>query len=448
VGKDVQHLTLSILNDEIDSKEINKTYIALIPKCKNPNSPKQFRPISLCNVIMKIATKTIANRLKCILPDVVDEEQSVFVKGRLITDNALVAMECFHWLKKKTKVKKGMMALKLDMAKAYDRMEWPFINMVLNSMGFPSKLSKVIMGCITIVSYQVLINGQPSDKLTPERGLRQGDPLSPYIFILCANVLSGLMHEESKKNNLHGIQVARGSPVITHLFFADDSLIFARANTKEAETISNILTNYQLASGQLVSLDKSEVSYSRNVLSREKEIICNKMDVKAVTSHSKYLGLPVIFGRSKNEVFSFVRDRVWKKLKGWKEKFLSRAGKETLIKAVAQAIPSYVMSCYKIPEGCCKDIEALLAQFWWGTDEKKRKIHWISWNKLGRAKNKGGLGFRGFSEFNKALLGKQCWRLITNEESLMSRVFKENTSQDQTFWRLMWATNQVMRGGA
>jgi hypothetical protein len=327
-------------------------------------------------------------------------------------------------------------------------MEWPFINMVLNSMGFPSKLSKVIMGCITIVSYQVLINGQPSDKLTPERGLRQGDPLSPYIFILCANVLSGLMHEESKKNNLHGIQVARGSPVITHLFFADDSLIFARANTKEAETISNILTNYQLASGQLVSLDKSEVSYSRNVLSREKEIICNKMDVKAVTSHSKYLGLPVIFGRSKNEVFSFVRDRVWKKLKGWKEKFLSRAGKETLIKAVAQAIPSYVMSCYKIPEGCCKDIEALLAQFWWGTDEKKRKIHWISWNKLGRAKNKGGLGFRGFSEFNKALLGKQCWRLITNEESLMSRVFKENTSQDQTFWRLMWATNQVMRGGA
>jgi hypothetical protein len=115
------------------------------------------------------------------------------------------------------------------------------------------------------------------------------------------------------------------------------------------------------------------------------------MDVKAVTSHSKYLGLPVIFGRSKNEVFSFVRDRVWKKLKGWKEKFLSRAGKETLIKAVAQAIPSYVMSCYKIPEGCCRDIEALLAQFWWGTDEKKRKIHWISWNKLGRAKTREGL---------------------------------------------------------
>jgi ribonuclease HI len=118
------------------------------------------------------------------------------------------------------------------------------------------------------------------------------------------------------------------------------------------------------------------------------------------------------------------------------------------------------MSCYKIPEGCCRDIEALLAQFWWGTDEKKRKIHWISWNKLGRAKNKGGLGFRDFSEFNKALLGKQCWRLITNEESLMSRVFKGKYFPRSNFleanvgyqpsyvWRSMICAKEVMELGA
>jgi hypothetical protein len=110
----------------------------------------------------------------------------------------------------------------------------------------------------------------------------------------------------------------------------------------------------------------------------EGNIICNKIGVKAVTSHTRYLGLPVIFGRSKKEVFSFVQDRIWKKLKGWKEKCLSRAGKETLIKAVAQAIPNYIMSCYKIPEGCCNNIESMLSKFWWGSSENQRKVHWLS----------------------------------------------------------------------
>lgn len=316
-------------------RSINKIYIALIPKCKNPGSPKDFRPISLCNVVMKIVIKVIANGVKCLLPEVVDEEQSAFVKGRLITDNALIAMECFHWLKKKTKGTKGMMAFKLDMAKAYDRMEWPFINVVLLVTGFPTNLIRTIMSCISTVSYQVLINGQSSGSFYPERGIKQGDPLSPYIFILCANVLSGLLHRESQLRNLHGIRVARNAPEITHLLFAGDSLLFARANLREAETISQILNRYQLASSQLVSLDKSEVSFSRNVPVSEQQMICEKMEVKTVHSHVRYLGLPVVFGRSKRDIFSFVQNRAWKKLKGWKEKCLSRARKETLIKAVA-----------------------------------------------------------------------------------------------------------------
>lgn len=227
VGQDVCKMVLSILNDDRSPESINKTFVAPIPKCKSPTSPKQFRPISLCNVIMKIVTKTIANRVKPILPDVIDGEQSAFVRGRLITDNALIAMECFHWLKKKTKGKKGMMALKLDMGKAYDKTEWEFIQEVLWASGFPQSITKTIMGCITTVSYQFLINGLPSQSIVPERGIRQGDPLSPYIFILCANILSGLVHKEAQNNNLHGIQVARGAPKITHLLFADDNLFFA-----------------------------------------------------------------------------------------------------------------------------------------------------------------------------------------------------------------------------
>jgi hypothetical protein len=424
IGEDVQSLILNILNNDRPPDDINKTFLTLIPKNKNPTTPKDYRPISLCNVMMKIVTKCIANRIKPILPDIIDEEQSAFVQGRLITDNALIAMECFHWLKKKKKGKKGMMALKLDMAKAYDRIEWPFVKATLLTMGFPTKLVDLIMRCISTVSYQILINGQPSRRFTSERGLRQGDPLSPYLFILCADVFSGLLHQKVASNSIHGLKIARQAPQISHLFFADDSLLFTRANQKEAEFIMEILSTYQKASRQMVNLDKSEVSFSRNMLNEEKEMICNKMGVKTVDTHSRYLGLPVVFGRSKKVVFSLVQDRVWKKLKGWKEKCLSQAGKEILIKSIVQAIPNYIMSCYKIPDGCCKEIESMAARFWWGSNDGARKLHWMSWERLTKAKNRGGMGFRCFKDFNKALLGKHGWRLMTEETSLVARIFK------------------------
>jgi hypothetical protein len=211
VGRDVQDLALKILNDDEEPHEINKTFMFVIPKGKNPSSPKDFRPISLCNVVMKIVTKVIANRLKHTLGDVIDIEQSAFVQGRLITDNARIAIECFHWLKKKKKGTKGVMALKLDMSKAYDRVEWAFVQQALTSMGYPMKIVELIMRCISTVTYQILINGQPSTSFKPERGLRQEDPLSPYLFILCVDVLSGLIHKAASSRDL---------------FFADDSLLF------------------------------------------------------------------------------------------------------------------------------------------------------------------------------------------------------------------------------
>ncbi|XP_058749287.1 uncharacterized protein LOC131622279 [Vicia villosa] len=424
VGSDVYSLVLAILNDGKDPSIINNTFITLIPKCKNPKTPKDFRPISLCNVIMKIVTKTIANRIKMILPEIVDEEQSAFIHGRLITDNALLAMECFHWMKKKTKGKKGVMALKLDMSKAYDRIEWEFIIGTLQSMGFPETLTSLIHRCISSVTYQILINGQPSRILTPERGLRQGDPLSPYLFILCSDVFSGMLKQANRNKSLHGIKVARGAPIITHLFFADDSLLFTRASENEGSEVMNLLKTYQVASGQVVNLEKSEASYSRNVREEVKLLIQNRMRVKTVARHSKYLGLPVIFGRSKKEIFRLVIERVWKKLKGWKEKFLSRTGKEILIKAVAQAIPSYIMSCYRLPSGVCDEIESLLAKFWWGAKNGERKLHWLSWDKLASSKGSGGMGFRGISNFNTSLLGKHFWRLLKVDNSLFARVFK------------------------
>jgi hypothetical protein len=143
-----------------------------------------------------------------------------------------------------------------------------------------------------------------------------------------------------------------------------------------------------------------------------------------VEQFSKYLGMPIYIGRSKNQTFQFLQDKVWKKLKGWKEKHLSFAGRATLVKVVAQAIPTYIMSSFLLPKSFCDHMENQICKFWWGNNVDKRKIHWVNWKKTCKAKSKGGMGFKNLRVFNEALLAKQGWRLITNPQSLVARMFK------------------------
>ncbi|CAI8612525.1 unnamed protein product [Vicia faba] len=162
---------------------------------------------------MKAVTKSIANRLKTFLPGIISEKQSAFIWGRLITDNALIAMECFHWMKHKKNGRKGTMALKLDTSKASDRLEWNFVSETLEKNGISPS--------------------HPNKKFFPNRGLHQGDPFSPYLFVIYADVLSRMIRSDMVNNKIHGIKVERKSPIISHLFSVDDSLMFSRASEEE-----------------------------------------------------------------------------------------------------------------------------------------------------------------------------------------------------------------------
>jgi hypothetical protein len=184
------------------------------------------------------------------------------------------------------------------------------------------------------------------------------------------------------------------------------------------------LSIYEKASGQQLNKAKTSIFFSRNTSSVAKQEIMELSCIPATQRFDKYLGLPALVGKSRTQDFKGIKDRVWKRLQDWKLKFLSQAGKEILLKAVIQAIPTYCMSVFLLPKALCKDITSMMQKFWWGHQANQSKIHWMSWEKMGVSKACGGMGFRDLVCFNKALLAKQCWRLIQDTDSLASRIIK------------------------
>jgi hypothetical protein len=233
VKEEVCSAVLGFLNQDLFDSALNSTHIALIPKIKSPSKVTDYRPISLCNVLYKFISKVLANRLKKILPVIISPNQSAFIPRQLITDNILVAFEALHMMNGRLKGNKGFMALKLDMSKAYDRVEWDFLEAIMRKMGFASQWVRLAMTCVRTVTYSVLIHGRPYGRIVPSRGIRQGDPLLPYFFILCAEGLSAHLQRAEADRRIMGLPITRGGTKLNHLFFADDSLLFCKANIIE-----------------------------------------------------------------------------------------------------------------------------------------------------------------------------------------------------------------------
>ncbi|XP_068339108.1 uncharacterized protein [Pyrus communis] len=452
VREDISALIKDLLQESEGTGRLNLTHIVLIPKVPNPEYVSQFRPISLCNYSYKILSKILANRLKVLLPTVIFPSQNAFVAGRQIQDSIGIAHEMFHFLKGRKARNKFEMGIKLDMQKAYDRVEWDFLDAVMERMGFCSRWRSLISGCLSSVQFAVLLNGQAGAPFVPSRGIRQGDPLSPYLFILVGEVLSKMIQGAVGQGRLEGVKMGGSGPVISHLFFADDTLLFLRADQKNCRNLRHLIESFCVASGQKVNLMKSSVFFGVNVPKGIANQLGGSLGMAVVNNPGTYLGVPAIWGRSKQRGLAYVKGRIMEKLQGWKQSSLSRAGKEVLIKAVIQAIPAYPMSIFKFPKVVCNELDALVAGFWWGSKEGANKIHWVSKEVLGIPKELGGLGFRNFQEFNDALLAKQCWRLITEPDSLWAQVIKARYFPHCSIWdakkggRASWAWSSLLCG--
>ncbi|XP_042969115.1 uncharacterized protein LOC122301804 [Carya illinoinensis] len=460
IGEEVCQAVLSFLNEKsgLDGS-INFTHIALIPKIDKPVIASDFRPISLCNVLYKLVSKVLANRLKKVLPVIISKNQSAFLPGRLITDNVMVAYEALHTMKTRQKGRIGSMALKLDISKAYDRIEWGFLEAIMRKLGFGERWIRLVMVCVTSVTYSVLVNGQPCCTIKPSRGIRQGDPISPYLFILCAEGFSSLVDMGERRGDISGVAVTRGGIRVNHLLFADDSVIFGRAKLSEWFKIQDLLSIYERASRQSLNRQKTTIFFSSNTPMSVRRQIQQVAGVATCGNFEKYLGLPSIVGRSRYNTFRILKERVWNKVNNWKNTFLSQAGKEILLKAVVQAIPTYSMSVFMLPRRLCKEIVVVMAKFWWGHMQNDRRIHWRGWSRMGDSKKRGGLGFRELESFNKAMLAKQVWRMLNNPSSLVARVMKEKYFKRENLlearlgrgpsliWRSLWSSMSLIKSG-
>jgi hypothetical protein len=273
----------------------------------------------------------------------------------------------------------GCATLKLDMSKAYDRVEWEFLRRMMSKLGFHRDWVNVGMRFISPVTYKFKVNGELTEEIVPTRGLRQGDSLSAYLFLICAEAFSCLLKTAEAREQIRGARVCPETLSINHLLFADDSLLLYKLDSQSTSHLRNILDLYEECSGQIINKDKSSIMFSPNTRQAERDAVMQEMGVTSEAHNDKYLGLPIYMGKSKVQTFNYLKDRVWKRIHGWKEKLLSKAGKDVPIKAIAQAIPTYAMSCFDLTKTLCDDIGTMISRFWWAQQENENKLHWLSW---------------------------------------------------------------------
>ena len=219
-----------------------------------------------------------------------------------------------------------------------------------------------------------------------------------------------------------GLRVSRNSPRLNHLLFADDTMFFTKTDPQSCAALMEILNGYKKASGQMINIAKSSISFSVKTSQEVRLRVKQHLKIEKEGGVGKYLGLPEHFGRKKKGLFASIVDRMQQKSLNWSNCFLSMAGKATMLQSVLSPLPNFAMTCFELPVSLCKRIQSVLTGFWWDLKDGERKISWVSWDKLTLPKGMGGLGLRDIHAFNQALLGKRAWRLIKKPKCLLFRI--------------------------
>ena len=315
----------------------NASFIALIPKVKDPHHLNEYRPISLIGCVYKIVTKLLASKLKKVLPHIINERQSAFTAGRQLLHSVLIANEAVEEAKRHNK---PCLVFKVDYERAYDSVSWNFLSYMMYRLGFCPKWIRWIEGCLNSASVSVLVNGSPTNEFNPHRGLRQGDPLASLLFNIVAEGLTGLMREALDKSIYNSLLVGKNRIPVNILQYADDIIFFGEATMQNVRTIKSMLRSFELASGLKINFAKSSFGVIGKPDQWLKEA-ADYLNCRILSLPFLYLGISIGDNPRHSEFWDPIIRKCERKLASWKHRHISFKGRVTLINSGLTAIPIY-----------------------------------------------------------------------------------------------------------
>ncbi|XP_057432140.1 uncharacterized protein LOC130724887 [Lotus japonicus] len=416
-------------------KGSNASFIVLIPKVPSPQGLGEFRPIFLIGCIYKVVSKLLAARLKLVLGKVIDDRQFAFLGGRNMLDSVVVVNEIVHEARIR---KQPTIIYKVDYEKTYDSVQWDFLFYMMRRLNFDQRWIGWIKNCLESASVSVLVNGSPSSEFKMEKGLRQGDPLALFLFLIVAEGLNGLFMNAVKLKKFSGFKVGgKESVEVSLLQFADDTIFLGEASLQNTVVIKCVLRCFELISDLKVNFNKSKLA-TISQLSSERLQYAAILHCKLMEVPFTYLGLSVAGCSRRSKIWEPVIQKFKAKLSAWRMKSISFGGRICLIQSVLSALALYYLSFFRMPPGVIKICNGIMRNFLWGGGGERRRIAWVSWSSICKPKDVGGLGLKDLTIFNKTLLGKWRWRFLTEPESLWCRVIKAKYSGLSKMKESLW----------
>jgi hypothetical protein len=415
---------LKILNDfalgRVDIARPNFGIISLIPKVKGADQIKQFRPIALINVIFKFVSKAYAIRLAPLAHRTIDRGQSAFIQGRCLHEGALALHEIIHELHSK---KQEGLLLKLDFEKAFDRVNWDFLQEVLLRKGFSGMMVHRLMQLVKGGQTAINVNGEIGPFFRNARGVRQGDPLSPILFDFLVDSFAAMLSRASAAGHIRGVVDHLIPGGVTHLQYADDTLVLIEPSPLGIANLKTLLLCFENMSGLKINFDKSEVLLT-GVTEGARIGIAQLLNCKLGSFPIRYLGLPISDRPLRVADWGFLPDKVGHRVDPWQGLYLASAGRLELTNSCLTSLPLFAMSMYLLHDGTHKAMDKHRARFFWEGVGNRRKYHMVDWATVCKPKAFGGLGILNTKLMNISLMLKWIWKLYQDEEGLWADLIR------------------------
>ncbi|GKV19162.1 hypothetical protein SLEP1_g29456 [Rubroshorea leprosula] len=413
-------------------KQINATNITIVPKVSCPNVVSDYRPIACCNVIYKVISKLLTQRINEVLSMLVSSNQTAFVKGRSITTNLLICQDLVRNYHRSKGPARCLM--KIDLQKAYDSVDWGFVNAMLRGLNFLDRFINWLMLCVSTTRFSVSINGQPKGYFQGQRGLQQGDPIPPYLFVLVMEYLTRKLKELDMQEKFKYHSKCRVMQ-LTHLIFVDDIMLFCKADEESTVLMMQKFEEFARVSRLEVNRMNSQVFFS-GVREGQKVALIQKLGFAEGQLPVRYLGLPFISKKLSPKACQLIIDKIHQRIGSWATKFLSYASRFQLVNSVLFHIQVFWSGALLIPKKVLKLIDAACRNFIWCGKWNYNAMSLVAWDDVCVPRKEGGLRVKQLLHWNKVALGKLVWNICQHQESLWVKWAQVVLLRGENFWKV------------